>query len=91
MPSRPSRLVIEFGRSSSPNHASTMALAHRFRHHEKHGEGRAMRHVCPVALRSEREQKAALELLRLVSSWKSTSVLVDGTASTPWRVERVVA
>ena len=90
MAARPSRLVIEFGHTTSAHRDAAVALARQFRRHEKQGEGRTMRHVCPVALRSERELKAALELLRLVSNWKSASVLVDGTPASPWQIERVV-
>ena len=78
---RPSRLAIEFGASSSPNHPAAVALARAFRKHRMRGKGRTARHVCPVALKSDRELRTALDLLRLVSSWKSASVLVDGPSA----------
>ena len=72
MPAR-FKLVLEFGRTTSPNRERAVALARSLRHHKQLGDGREARHVCPIALGSERELKAALRLLRLTACWKSRS------------------
>ena len=71
-------LVLQFGSTSSPNRDAAIRIARSFRRYQKRGDGRGASHVCPVSLRSDREWKAALQLLRMISGWKSTSIRIDG-------------
>ena len=83
-------LVIEFCRSSSPNYKVAEGIARKCSRYTSSGEGKFINHRCDIDLGDGADIGRALKLLRIVSGWKTTSVLVESDLRTGWEVQRVL-